>query len=151
MKTIDFSPSVFDSDKPEPPDAPERSSSNWRLRVTFLVALLLTVAAIVLAIVMMTGRPHSQPEVATLSMPYASADVASRITAMPLGVVSTSAPGYCTGNEVICTVATASKPADLLRKIVATIPAATAKQYRVRLSVTAIEESPSESSDSPTP
>ena len=150
MKNIDFSPSLFDSGKPETPDTPERSPSNWPLRVTFLVALLVIVAGLVY-IMMMTRPSRFQSKAETLNDAHGTSNVSSRITAMPLGVVSTSAPGYCTGNEIICTVATASKPADLLRKLVASIPAATANQYRVRLSITAIEESASESSDPPTP
>ncbi len=48
--------------------------------------------------------------------------------------------GNCTGDEIICTVAVASKPVELLHKLVSAIPISGAKQYRVRLSITAIDE-----------
>lgn len=74
-----------------------------------------------------------------LAGPYESPYAPAR-NISPIALTTTSGPENCSGSEVICTVATASKPADLLRKLIAAIPAASAKQYRVRLSVTAIEE-----------
>ena len=152
MANIDFSPSVFDSGKPESPDTSERSPSNWRLRFTFLGSLLVILAGLVYIMMMMTRPSRSQSESGRLSMPYPSSEVPLRIPATAQTQTPSRGLEYCTGNEVICTVAMASKPTDLLRKLVASIPAATAKQYRVRLSVTSIEEPPAENTaDSPTP
>jgi hypothetical protein len=48
---------------------------------------------------------------------------------------------WCTGTESICTTTTTAKPAAMLNMLAAAIPPGTAKQYRVRLSVTAVDES----------
>lgn len=145
MTNIDFTPSVFDSGNPEPA---EPTRSYWKLGlVSFMVLVLVGLGVYVVA--SMRSAPPSQPEFIRLKNPRASAsaNIPSRADSDIRADVP-DRPSWparkddrdCTGDEIICTVATANKPADLLRKLIAAIPTASAKQYRIRLSVTAIDE-----------
>lgn len=47
---------------------------------------------------------------------------------------------WCDGDETLCTTITTTRPVETLQKLIAAIPQGNAKQYKIRLSVTPIEE-----------
>ena len=47
---------------------------------------------------------------------------------------------WCDGNETICTTTTTATPASTLQKLIAAIPQGKAKEYKIRLSVTPIQD-----------
>jgi len=47
---------------------------------------------------------------------------------------------WCDGDETLCTNVTTARPVQTLQKLIAAIPQGNAKQYKIRLSVTPIEE-----------
>ncbi len=147
MKNIEFSPSVFDDRKAErvepiePIQPIERSSFNWW---PWVISSVLVLALGDFAAYLISTKPGVMSEPVAFSSGIRPILESASITTTPLSmgqrVESDVQKGDCKGDEIICTVATASKPVELLHKIVSAIPISGAKQYRVRLSVTPIEE-----------
>ncbi len=141
MKSIDFSPSVFDDRKAE---VQQPASSSWTPWV-FAAVLLLSVGGSAIYFFLKFSAPS--PLVAPSPVFHSPLDRDS-VPGIPMGraVESNIQKVNCMGDEIICTVAVANKPVELLHKLVSAIPISGAKQYRVRLSITAIDEPADESS-----
>lgn len=48
--------------------------------------------------------------------------------------------GFCSGYEVMCSTSTTDKPAEMLAKLAAALPAGEAKRYRVKVSIVPLDE-----------
>jgi hypothetical protein len=55
-------------------------------------------------------------------------------------LLGSSLTQWCDGDETICTTATTAKPIETLQKLIAAIPQDKAKQYKIYLSVTPLQE-----------
>ena len=126
-----------------------------RIKVMLLIVLLLLLAT--LAGLFFITRPAASSgiepttEFSAIKMaPPPSIDVASReweskpstssfATQVAAWFSKHNSTPWCNGEETICTTATADKPAETLKRLIAAIPPGKAKHYKIRLSVTPVE------------
>ncbi|MDQ2734474.1 MAG: hypothetical protein M3Y55_05680 [Pseudomonadota bacterium] len=147
MAKIDFEPSLFGAVDDTVPAAelPAPAASNaWRWIVVFVLGLM-TVGAFAVSKHVASSTPADST--------YSNSPLRGDIPSIPSlrepspvawgktpDVASSGRREDCDGDEIICTIATVTKPAEMLRKLVAAIPKDGSKKYKVRLSVTPIEE-----------
>lgn len=151
---IDFDPALFGEQTPEDAEQPFIPLKPKPRRWPFVFLAFIVIAGIGVMGFVITNQNVSslarhagyQPGVVTLK-----SDLSPSINASELvGRLNPNIPvmqGYsspsnrwCDGDETICTTTTTAKPTETLQKLIAAIPQGKAKQYKVRLSVTPIEE-----------
>lgn len=151
-KSIDFAPDLFG----EPADHASATApldyplhTKTRLRRWPAALLLLGAAGVAVAAVLsgridntadQAGAPDS--ETALHQIPALAGVIARPV---PVGAITRPAmQSWCVGTEVLCSKVLTSDPAQSLRRIVAAMPRDTARQYTVRVSITPMEEVPSQ-------
>lgn len=153
---IDFSPDVFeDFTDDEPLPALPPAKPRWSTRRTIFVVSIGILLA--LGIVYFTtnhqaaSKSGEERGVGTVGNPLLLPSLQQAVMAAPVHPMSPTA--WCTGDEVVCTTVISSTPVQTLKKLVVATPEGSAKQYKVRLSITPIEPEdfdPATNKDAPT-
>ena len=169
MNEIDFATSPFDSSSQRSPPARVR----WELYVLVIVALGVVGVGVATFTTRLSSKSpfgagpteHPLPMVSQAGgnltkqefmVPMhadergdlPNAQSVSLVSPLPDGSVAVRS-AECTGDEALCTVATSQRPVEMLRKLIAAIPVMSARSYRIRLSVTPIEEPAKTADDDP--
>ena len=143
---IDFEPGLFDEGQyEEAPDLPAIQPKRRTNRAPFIVAggLLLVLAAAFFAI-NTTTKPKTVP-----AMPAEGPKTATGAFSLPTLAQGSQSikkaavgdyEGFCSGYEVMCSTSTTDKPAEMLAKLAAALPAGEAKRYRVKVSIVPLDE-----------
>ncbi|WP_157118832.1 hypothetical protein [Azohydromonas lata] len=120
-----------------------------RLRRWPVAALLVGIIAVSVVVVKanIPERKGQQDLAEASTVNYPGQPVATKFVSESRDVPVSIAPpssSWCEDSDALCTKLTTSKPAEALRKIISTIPQGMAKQYRVQVSITPIEDALSE-------
>lgn len=144
-----FDPGLFGDKSAREATGPTPAHTVVRLRRWPIVALFVGVtivgAALVRGNILEGSGRYDSAEMPTLGFPGEPviAKIASTSHNVPVPITPQSS-GWCDDGDALCTKLTTSRPGEALRKIIATIPQGTAKQYRIQVSITPIEEAPTE-------
>lgn len=113
--------------------------------VALVVGVTAVGAALVRANILEGSSRHASAEMSTLDFPGEPviAKMASTSHNVPVPITPQSS-GWCEDGDALCTKLTTSRPGEALKKIIATVPQGTAKQYRIQVSITPIEEAQTE-------
>lgn len=144
---IDFEPSLFGESTPEIIEpAPVRNKPKKSIagKVTLIIGGLIGLAVVL--VIANSAETSESPLRSNIERNFSAISTPSTASALLQPVraqlVSNFQPsGWCDGGETICSTTVTSKPAETLKKLIAAIPQGKAKSYRIRLSITPIDDS----------